>query len=177
MSLTVEPDYQDFIVRIADVLRRSPRLFPHSVGGSNSEKDLITQVIENQLPIPQMSVEGPDPPYIFVAQSENAIVSQEQRGRNTRSIRGGRRMTLEFYIVVLSSATRSKQESNSQLFDIISAATTELGNNLELVNSSGLDPLAITHTYNVVPYIFDITQNETAAKNITLRVVTGVNLR
>ncbi len=176
MSLSVEPDYQDFIVRIADILRRSPLLFPKSVGGDNSVQDLVTQIIENQLPIPQLSIEGPDPPYIFVAQSENAIVSQEQRGRDSRSTQGSKRMTLEFYLVVLSSS-RSKKDSDSELFNIISAATTELGRNKKLTDSSDLNPLSINLKYNVVPYIYDITQNETAAKNIILRPVLGVNLR
>ena len=65
MSLNVEPDYQTFIDRLALICRKSALLFPRSIGGDNTVQDLITQVITNQLPIPQLSVEGPDPPYIY----------------------------------------------------------------------------------------------------------------
>jgi len=178
MSLSVEPDYQTFIVRIAAILRASALIFPKSVGGDDTVEDLVTQIIENQLPIPQLTVEGPGPPHIFVAQSEVPQVSSEQRGRDSRDVQGGKRVTLEFYIVIISAAGRDRQEAEASLFPIISAVTTELGKNMRLIDpATSLDPLSITHKYNVAPYIFDITQNETVAKNVILRPVLGVNLR
>jgi len=177
MSLSVEPDFQPFIVRIAKILKASSLLFPNSIGGDNTKTDLVNQIIQNQLPIPQLTVEGPGPPHIFIAQSEVPIVSQEQRGRDSRDVAGGRRVTLEFYIVILATG-RDKQEGLSLIFPIISAVTTELNKNKRLIDpATSLDPLSITHDYNVVPFIYDITQNETAAKNVVLRLVTGVNLR
>ena len=177
MSLNVEPDYQTFITRIAKILRASALLFPKSIGGDNTKQDLITQVIENQLPIPQVAVEGPAPPHIFVAQSETPIITQEQRGRDELNKQGSKMLTLEFYIVAISVA-RDRVEASRELFPIISAVTTDLGKNKRLIDpATSLDPLAMTHSYNVVPYIYDITNNETVAKNIVLRPTLGVNLR
>jgi len=178
MSLDVEPDYQTFIVRIAEILRASALIFPKSIGGDNTATDLVTQIIENQLPIPQLTVEGPGPPHIFIAQSEVPVVSEEQRGRDSRDVQGGKRVTLEFYIVILSAEGRNRQEAEANLFPIISAVRTELGKNTRLVDpATSLDPLSLTHSTNPVPYIFDITQNETVAKNVVIRPVLGVNLR
>jgi len=179
MSLNIEPDYQTFVARLALILRSSALLFPKSIGGSTTVQDLITQVITNQLPIPQLSVEGPDPPYVFVANSKTPQVLEEQRGRNTIDTQGGKRVTLEFYIVVLSS-NRGRVESEVELGPIISAVTTELSKNVRLGIPSAppiLSPLAISHTFDVVPYIYDITQNQTVARNIVIRPVVGVNLR
>jgi hypothetical protein len=177
MSLTVEPDYQDYIIRLVDICRQSTLLFPRSVGGDNTKTDLINQVIENQLPIPNLSVEGPDAPYIFVAASETPTITQLQQGRNSRDVQGGKLVTLEFYMVMLSTS-RGRQESEEELYNITAALTTELGLNRRLTDpTSGLDPLALGINFNVVPYIYDITQNETVAKNCKLRLTTGVNLR
>jgi hypothetical protein len=177
MSLTVEPDYQDYIVRLVDICRQSSLLFPRSIGGDNTKKDLITQVIANQLPIPNLSIEGPDAPYIFVAASETPTITQLQQGRNELNKQGGKLVTLEFYLVMLSSDI-GRQEAEAQLYAITSALTTELGLNRRLTDpTSGLLPLAVGISFNVVPYIYDITQNETVAKNCKLRLTTGVNLR
>ena len=179
MSLSVEPNYQTFIDRLVAICRASPLLFPRTVGNDDTVQDLINQVIPNQLPIPNLSVEGPDAPYIFVAQSETPLVNEEQRGRDSRDTQGGKLVTLEFYMVVLSSG-RSKQESDSELFAIIAALTTELSKNKRLAIPSTpplLSPLALTHTFQVVPYNYDITQNVTLAKNIIVRPQLGVNLR
>ena len=177
MSLNTEPDYQTFIDRLVLICEKSALLFPKSIGGDDTKQDLITQVIPNQLPIPNLSIEGPDAPYIFVTESETPKITEEQRGRDSRDVQGSKRVTLEFYMVILSSS-RSREESEKELFAIISALTTELSKNKRLTDpATGLLPLAATHTFQVVPYIYDITQNETLAKNVVLRPTLGVNLR
>ncbi len=177
MSLSIEPDYQTFIDRLVLILRASALLFPKSIGLDDTKQDLITQVIPNQLPIPNLSIEGPDAPYVFVTESETPKISEEQRGRDSSDTQGSKRVTLEFYMVILSSS-RSREESEKELFAIISALTTELSKNKRLTDpATGLLPLAATHTFQVVPYIYDITQNQTLAKNVVLRPVLGVNLR
>jgi len=177
MSLSIEPDYQTFIDRLVLICQQSALLFPKSIGGDDTKQDLITQVIPNQLPIPNLSIEGPDAPYIFVTESETPKITEEQRGRDSRDVQGSKRVTLEFYMVILSSS-RSREESEKELFAIISALTTELSKNKRLTDpATGLLPLAATHTFQVVPYIYDITQNETLAKNVVLRPTLGVNLR
>ncbi len=177
MSLNTEPDYQTFIDRLVLIARASALLFPKSIGLDDTKQDLITQVIPNQLPIPNLSIEGPDAPYIFVTESETPKISEEQRGRDSSDTQGSKRVTLEFYMVILSSS-RSREESEKELFTIISALTTELSKNKRLTDpATGLLPLAATHTFQVVPYIYDITQNETLAKNVVLRPIVGVNLR
>jgi len=129
------------------------------------------------LPIPNLSIEGPDAPYIFVTESETPKILEEQRGRDSSDTQGSKRVTLEFYMVILSSS-RNREESEKELFAIISALTTELSKNKRLTDpATGLLPLAATHTFQVVPYIYDITQNETLAKNVVLRPIVGVNLR
>lgn len=177
MSLTIEPDYQNFIVRIVDILKNSALLLPKSIGGDEDATDLVRQIITNQLPIPQLPVEGPGPPHIYVTESEVPIIEQIQQGRDSRDVQGSKRMVLEFYIIILSSST-SRQESESQIFDIISAVTTTLSQNKRLIDPITLvDPLAATHTYAVRPFLYDITQNDTVAKNVVLRPAVGVNLR
>jgi len=177
MSLSIEPDYQTFITRLVLICQQSALLFPRSIGGDDTKFDLVNQIITNQLPIPNLSIEGPDAPYIFVTTSETPKIVEEQRGRDDRDTQGSKRVTLEFYLVILSSS-RSREESEKELFAIISALTTELSKNKRLTNpTTGLLPLSITHTFQVVPYIYDITQNQTLAKNVVLRPVLGVNLR
>lgn len=177
MSLNIEPDYQTFIDRLVLIFQKSALLLPNSIGGDGTKTDLVNQIITNQLPIPNLSIEGPDAPYIFVTSSEVPKIVEEQRGRDSRDVQGSKRVTLEFYNVILSSS-RSREESEKELFAIVSALTTELSKNKRLINpTTSLDPLAITHTFQVVPYIYDITQNETLAKNVVVRVVLGVNLR
>ena len=177
MSLTIEPDFQTFIVRIADILKNSALLLPNSIGGDEDAKDLVSQIILNQLPIPQLPVDGPGPPHIYVTESETPIIDQIQQGRNSIDVQGGKRETLEFYIIVLSGST-SRQEAELQLFDIISAVTTTLNQNKRLLDPVlPAGPLAVTHTYTIKPFLYDITQNETVAKNVVIRPVVGVNLR
>ena len=176
MSLSAEPDFQDYIVRIVDILKRSALIFPNTVGGDNTATDLVNQIIENQLPIPQLPVDGPGPPHIFVAQSQTPIVKRDKAGRNSLDVEGGGRVVMEYYIVVLVDSV-DKKTADSQLFNLISAVTTTLNKNKRLIDSNSLNPLCFDHKYDVVPYIFDITQNTTAAKNIVLRPQVGVNLR
>ena len=177
MSLSVEPDYQDFIVRLHDILVASPLVFPRTVGLDNDAEDLVNQIILNELPIPQLPVDGPGPPHIFISQSRTPLIQTEQMGRDSRDVQGSKRVTLEFYIVIISRGIE-RQESESKLFNIISAVTTELSKNKRLaVPLTFTDPKAATHTFEVVPYIFDITNKELHAKNIVVRPVVGVNLR
>ncbi len=177
MSLNIEPDYQPFVDRLVLICEQSALLFPNSIGGDNTKVDLVTQIIKNQLPIPQLPVEGPGPPHIFVTTSESPKIVEEQRGRDDRDTQGSKRVTLEFYLIILSIA-RERIEAEQKLYPIISAVTTELNKNKRLINpTDSLDPLSITHSFQVVPYIYDITQNETVAKNVVLRPVLGVNLR
>jgi len=177
MSLNMEPDYQTFVARLVLICEKSALLFPNSIGGDDTKTDLVTQIIKNQLPLPQLPVEGPGPPHIFVTTSESPKIVEEQRGRDDRDTQGSKRVTLEFYLIILSIA-RDKIEAEQKLYPIISALTTELSKNKRLVNPTGsVDPLSITHSFQVVPYIYDITQNETVAKNVVLRPVLGVNLR
>jgi len=177
MSLSIEPDYQPFINRLVLICEQSALLFPNSIGGDNTATDLVTQIIKNQLPIPQLPVEGPGPPHIFVTTSETPKISEEQRGRDDRNTQGSKRVTLEFYIIILS-IDRTRIDAEQKLYPIISAVTTELSKNKRLINpTDSLDPLAITHSFQVVPYIYDITNNETVAKNVVVRPTLGVNLR
>ena len=165
--------------RLALICEKSALLFPRSIGGDNTVKDLITQVITNQLPIPQLYVEGPDPPYIFVANSRTPKIQEEQKGRDSIDVQGGKSVTLEFYMVILSS-NRGRVDSEEELGPIISALTTELSSNKRLAIPSTpplLSLLAITHKFETVPYIYDITQNQTVAKNIVIRPIVAVNLR
>lgn len=179
MSLNIEPDYQPFVDRLVLICEQSALIFPKSIGGDNTKVDLVTQIIKNQLPIPQLPVEGPGPPHIFVTTSETPKISEETVGRDSIDTQGGKRVTLEFYIIILS-IDRGRVEAEQKLYPIISAVTTELSKNKRLGIPSTppiLSPLAITHTFQVVPYNYDITQNETVAKNVVIRPVLGVNLR
>lgn len=177
MSLTVEPDFQTFIDRFVLIHRANALLFPNSIGGNDQVNDLVNQIIPNELPIPQLTIEGPGPPHIFVTQSQTPVITEVQQGRNSSNIQGGKRMTLEFWNIILSSGT-GRVEAEKQLYAIISALTTTLSKNKRMTQpADGLLPLAINHSYKVVPYIYDITNNETVAKNVVVRLDVGINLR
>ena len=45
MSLSAEPDFGDYVLRISDILALSPLLFPKTIGGSATEDALVTQII------------------------------------------------------------------------------------------------------------------------------------
>jgi len=177
MSLNVEPDYQNFIDRFVLIHRANALLFPNSIGGDNTVDDLVKQVIPNQLPVPQLTIDGPGPPHIFVTQAETPVINEVIQGRDSKNTQGGKRTTLEFWNVILS-ASIGRVEAEVQLYAIISALTTTLGKNRRMTKpADGLDPLAINFSYKVVPFIYDIKNNETVAKNVVVRLDTGINLR
>lgn len=176
MSLNLEPDYSDYIIRLSDILSLSALLLPKTIGGSATEQDLINQIIEFELPLPENPVEGPGPPHIFITTPPNPIKSTEQLGRDSRDAQGPYALDMEYWIVVISSGT-DPIDSEKKIYKIISAITTTLQKNKRLTDSLGDNPLAATTTYNVFPYILDTTQRDLIAKNIVLRVKVGINLR
>jgi len=177
MSLNIEPDFQPFIDRFVLIHEANALLFPKTIGGDPTALDLVNQVIANELPIPQLTIEGPGPPHVFVTQSQTPIITELQQGRNSRDVQGSKMMTLEFYNIIIS-ASIGKVEAEKQLYKIISALTTTLNKNKRLTKpADGLDPLAASITYNVVPYLYQIDSNEQAAKNVVVRLTVGVNLR
>ena len=80
MSLNSEPNYSDYVIRLSNMMAMSADLFPRSVGGSTTEDDLVTQIIEFDLPLPSNPREGPDPPHIFITTPPSPTRRREELG-------------------------------------------------------------------------------------------------
>lgn len=166
MSLDIFPDLQPYIERISNILATDLATIA-----------LVNQVIENQLPIPSVPFNGPDPPYIFVTESKTPIIQTKTVGKDDLNASGPEAVTMEFYIVVLAQDT-TRQKAEALVNRIVSAAGTALKKNKRLLEpTTQNDPMAVDIEIELSPYMFDITNNETLAKNIVLRVPVGVNLR
>lgn len=178
MSLTAEPDFGDYVNRISDILALSALLFPRSVGGSKTEDDLVTQIINFELPLPSNPREGPDPPHIFITTAPSPTTRRQQWGRDSRDVQGSYSLEMEFWIIVVSQDRSDPILAEQKLYKIISAVTTILQKNKRLIDPTTLDnPLATTTTYDVIPYLLDITQQDIIVKNVVLRPKVGINLR
>jgi len=179
MSLSVEPDFGDYVLRISDILALSALLFPRSIGGDNTVQDLVTQIINFELPLPSNPREGPDPPHIFITTPPNPVVSREQSGRDSRDVQGPYTLKMEYWIVVVSADRSDPILAEQKLYKIISAITNTLSANKRLIDPTTLlDPLAATSGWNIFPYVMgDLTQQDIKSKNVVLRPTVGINLR
>ncbi|KKN76248.1 hypothetical protein LCGC14_0372740 [marine sediment metagenome] len=179
MSLSAEPDFGDYIVRISNILSVNATLFPRTVGGSTTEDDLVTQVIEFALPLPSDPREGPDPPHIFITTPPSPIVRREELGRDTRDVQGSYSLEMEYWIVVVSQDRSDPILAEQKLYKIISVITNILSKNKRLIDPTTLlNPLATFSHWEVFPYVMgDMTQQDIKAKNIVLKPTVGISLR
>ena len=179
MSLTSEPDYGDYVLRISDMLSLSSLIFPKSIGGSPTEEDLVTQIINFELPLPSNPREGPDPPHIFITTPPSTTVRRVQWGRDSRDVQGSYGLEMEFWIVVVSQDRSDPILAEQKLYKIISAITNTLSTNKRMIDPTTLlNPLAATSEWKVFPYVMgDLTQQDIKAQNVVLKVTVGINLR
>ncbi len=177
MSSTSEINFNDIVIRIADVLRRSTFLFPNSVGGDGDAEDLVKQIIEYDLAIAQDVVEGEGPPHIFVREAPNPVVNDSQSGRDTRDVRGARELELEFWAVVIVNEPEFA-ESQTTRFNITKAIGDTLGRNKRLLDKDGLDPKAMELTYIPTPFtLLQTKEKNVQGKTVVIRLKSMVNLR
>lgn len=178
MSLSEEPDYNIYVERIFDILSKSAKLLPKTVGNSTTEEDLVNQIIKYELPLPENPREGPDPPHIFISIPPKPTIRREQQGRNSRDAQGPYALYMEFWIVVVVSDRSDFILSQQKLYKIISVVTTLLQQNKRLIDPTTLlNPLAVETEYDVFPYLLDIDQKDIVSKNIVLKPKVGINLR
>src|SRR6185312_960147 len=158
MSLTVTPNYNDYIDRIALILSKSTLLFPNSVGGDETQQDLVKQIIAHELPQNETPITGGGPPHIFIKESRNPIYERKQVGRDSIDAQGPESFTLEFYIV--------------------QAVTTTLDKNKRLLDDTGNNPIAKSSQWVTVPWLLENNeQRELLAVNVIFRPEVYVNLR
>ena len=179
MSLTAEPDFGDYVIRLSNMLSLSPDLFPRSVGGSSTEEDLVTQIIEFELPLPSNPREGPDPPHIFITTPPNPVKRRQQFGRDTIDVQGPYSLDMEFWIVVVSQDRSDPILAEQKLYKILSIITNILSKNKRLIDPTTLlNPITNTSDWNIFPYVMgDLTQQDIKAKNVVLLPSVGINLR
>lgn len=179
MSLTAEPDYTDYINRISDILAVNATLFPKSVGGSSTEDDLVTQIIEFDLPIPSNPREGPDPPHIFITTPPSPTRRREELGRDSLNIQGSYSLEMEYWIIIVSQDRSDPILAEQKLYKILSVVTNIFSNNKILEDPTTLDnPLAAFSHYEVFPYVMgDLMQQDIKAKNVVLFPKVGISLR
>lgn len=176
MSLTSNPNFNDYVERIVEIFNASPLLFPHTVGQDNDVQDLIKQVIPYLIPNP-LDPQGPQYPHIVVTTSRNPIIFRQQTGRNSRDEQGPELLELEFYIIIICKDSRGIVESEQQSYDIRSAVTTVLDRKKRLTDTNDENPLCATSTWIDVPYLIESDQKELIARNIIFRPKVYVNLR
>lgn len=175
MSIPV-PNINDFIERIALLLENSNLLFPQSKGGDETKTDLVNQVIRYELPIPELTIEGPGPPHIFVKESSTPFLQKRQIGRSTIDVQGPEEHTLEFYVIIVTQGTTYK-DSQIQMANITQATSTIFKTNQRMLDLTGSNPLCNLLDVIIVPYLLDSEQREILAKNVVLRPKVFVNLR
>jgi len=178
MSLTVTPNYNDYIDRIALILSKSTLLFPNSVGGDETQQDLVKQIIAHELPQNETPITGGGPPHIFVKESRNPIYERKQVGRDSIDAQGPESFTLEFYIVVVAFATTTFADSQISANNIVQAVTTTLDKNKRLLDDTGNNPIAKSSQWVTVPWLLENNeQRELLAVNVIFRPEVYVNLR
>lgn len=174
--MTSEPNPNDFIARITEILATSSELFPKSIGKTNIS-DLVMQVRAHDLAIPQDVVTGDGPPHVFVMESRNFIMNTEQIGRESRDVKGDRILTLELYAVAIVNDAEFDQ-SQKHLNDITVAIQNTLGKNQRLLNSQQTDPLAISLTTIVTPFTdLNTTERNVMGKTVVIRPKVTVTLQ
>lgn len=179
MSLSAEPDLGDYVKRISNMLALSADLFPKTIGGSATAEDLVTQVIEFELPLSSNPREGPDPPHIFVTTPPNPTKRREELGRDTRDVQGSYSLEMEYWIVVVSQDRSDPILAEEKLYKIISVVTNILSKNKRLIDPTTLlNPLAVRSHYEIFPYVMGgMTQQDIKAKNVVLFPTVGISLR
>lgn len=159
---------------ISNILATSALIFPNSIGGNTGVQDLVNQIIEYQLPVPNYPLKGPGPPHIFVTTSTNPIYSKKQIGRNNLDQQGPQRQTLEFYIVIVVNGP-DLMTSESQMYSILQAVTTTLEQNKRLLQDGS--PMCTISDYVEVNYAIESDQRNMLAKNVVFRPDVLLNLR
>jgi len=179
MSLSAEPDFGDYVRRISNILSVNATLFPKTVGGSATEEDLVTQVIEFELPLPSNAREGPDPPHIFVTTPPSPIKRREELGRDTRDVQGSYSLEMEYWIVIVSQDRSDPILAEQKLYKIISIVRNIFSSNKRLIDpTTQLNPLAAFSHTDVFPYLMgDLTQQDIKAKTVVLKPTVGISLR
>ncbi len=177
MSSITEINFNDYIVRISNVLALSPLLFPNTVGGDATKEDLVKQIIEYDLAVSQDTVDGEGPPHIFIREAPNPVVSDNQSGRDSRDVRGARQIELEFWAVVVVRESLYDLSQKAR-FNITSAIQETLGENKRLLDDLGADPKAMELSYFTTPFTMLETDEKTVQANtVVIRLKVMVNLR
>lgn len=167
--MTSEPNPNDFIERIVEILSNSTELFPRTVGNSATEDDLVKQVIAHNLAIAQDVVTGEGPPHIFVMESRSFIMHTEQIGRESPDRKGARIHTVELYAVCIVNEPEFSM-SQKHLNDITVAVQNTLGKNQRLLDKNEENPLSISLSTIVTPYTeLSAMEKNTMGKTVVIR--------
>ena len=177
MSYTEEVNPNEIIDRLVEILERSTLLFPRSQGKNKNATDLIKQVVKHNIPIVQSVPSGEGLPHLIVRTSANPVIEQRQMGRDDPAAKGPRRITQEYWIIVVVLAPEF-QQSQVLLNNIVAATTTTLGKNPRLTDAEGIDPKAVTLSYITTPYTdIDSDSATVMARTIIVRPEVIVSLR
>lgn len=179
MSSTTEINFNPFILRFVEMFENSSFLFPKTIGGDANATDLVKQIIPFDLPIAQDVPEGEGPPHIFVREAPNPIVKVEQSGRDTRSVKGARQFTLEFWAVLVVNEPIF-EDSQKARFNIAQAITQTIGTNKQMLDKNGLNPLAMEMDGDPIQTPFTLLQTDekdVQAKTVVIRPKVMVTLR
>lgn len=178
MSLTTTPNDNDYLTRIVQMLSNSALIFPKTIGHNPNVSNLVNQVIQYELPILNLPIEGPGVPIILVTNSRSPNpIERKQVGRDTIDVQGPEVLTLEYYIIAITRGKNFK-DSQVQMNNIIQAITTTLDSHKRLTDLDNENPLCRTLQWITVPWLLpDNDQKDTIGYNVMLRPEVYVNLR
>ncbi|MDE1866777.1 MAG: hypothetical protein KGI08_03580 [Thaumarchaeota archaeon] len=159
-------------------MTNSALLFPKTIGGDPTAKDLVNQVIQYELPILNMPITGKGAPIVLVTNSRSPNpIEQKQVGRDTIDAQGPEVLTLEYYIIAIAQGKNFK-DAQIQVNNIVQAITTTLDTHKRLTDLSNANPICRTLQWISVPFLLpENDQKEIMAFNTMVRPEPYVNLR
>ena len=176
MSFTETPNWNDFIDRFAEIFQNSSLILP-ATNGSDTEKDLVNQIVKYTFPIPEQPPNGRGPPHIFINRADNPVIRRQKIGRDSLDEHGPEKWTLEFYAVIVMLVQEDPIKSQAALYDVTQAIMTTIGKNRRMLDKAGENPLAYTITTIDIDYNIRSTAAALKAHNVVIRPEIIVNLR
>ena len=174
-STSVNPN--TFIARLYDMLTHSPYIFPKTIGGNQQAQDLVQQIIQYELPIPEAPREGGGPPHVYITLSKQQNpIFRNPLGRSNINQQGPEEQTWEFYIIVVHHDV-DYHTTEHNLNNLCQAITETLDLNKRMLDDTGANPICAKLEWILVPFLLDTDERDVLAKNIVVRPHVFVNMR
>ena len=172
MAVILPPNEQDYIDRIAAILKADSTLFPPT------GPHLVTAILTNQPAILQ-SPDGAVIPYIGIWSGRMPLKFLEKVGRDGIDAEGGSVYEMEIYVVAVTNTGLTAETAQRDVNTLSQAVGTAMARNLRLIDpATGGSPLCRTHSRYRIPYVLPGTAPPNMrAINTVIRPQVFVHLR